>query len=131
MSSCLAWLQSIKAFLRSFGRVLGLQMALLAFVSVGLQVARASTNVKASVDFNRDIRPILGENCLRCHGPDEGARKAGVRLDVRDGALKPGKSGAVPIVAGDPAKSELLARVSSSDPDHRMPPRSTGKTLTV
>jgi hypothetical protein len=82
------------------------------------------------VDFNRDIRPLLSENCYKCHGPDDGARKAKLRFDVRAEALKPAKSGAVPIVPGSPEKSELIARVTASDPDDRMPPLKTGKTLT-
>src|ERR1043166_6205149 len=81
------------------------------------------------VDFNREVRPILTENCFKCHGPDDGARKAKLRFDIRAEALKPAKSGAVPIVAGAPDKSEMIARVTASDPDDRMPPVKSGKTL--
>src|SRR5712691_1430982 len=83
------------------------------------------------VDFNREVRPILTENCFKCHGPDDGARKAKLRFDVRSEALKPAKSGAVPIVPGAPEKSELVARITASDPDDRMPPIKSGKTLTA
>jgi mono/diheme cytochrome c family protein len=85
----------------------------------------------AHVDFNRDIRPILSENCYKCHGPDDGARKAKLRFDIRAEALKPAKSGDIPIVPGSPEKSQLVARVTASDPDDRMPPIKSGKTLTA
>src|SRR5438105_6719444 len=81
------------------------------------------------VDFNREIRPILTENCFKCHGPDPGARKAGLRFDVRAEALKPVKSGAVPIVPGAPEKSAMVARITASDSQKRMPPAQTGKKL--
>ena len=81
------------------------------------------------VDFNHDIRPILSENCYKCHGPDDGARKAKLRFDLRAEALKPAKSGRIAIVPGSPAQSELITRTTASDPDDRMPPVKTGKTL--
>ena len=83
------------------------------------------------VDFNRQIRPILAENCFKCHGPDEGARKSKLRFDMRAEALKPAKSGKIAIVPGAPEKSEMIARVTTSDEDDRMPPlKKTGKKLT-
>ena len=84
----------------------------------------------AKVDFNREIRPILTENCYKCHGPDDGARKAKLRFDLRDAALKPAKSGKTAIVPGAPEKSEMIARVTTTDDDDRMPPLKTGKKLT-
>ena len=54
------------------------------------------------VSFNRDIRPIMAETCFRCHGPDKSSRMAGMRLDLRDEALKPKRTGVAPIVPGDP-----------------------------
>ncbi len=81
------------------------------------------------VDFNRDIRPILSEDCYKCHGPDDGARKAGLRFDQRSEAVKPVKSGLVPIVPGAPEKSQMIARITSSDPNKHMPPPSSGKKL--
>src|SRR5215813_2266705 len=74
------------------------------------------------VDFNRDIRPLLSENCYKCHGPDDGARKAKLRFDIRADALKPAKSGNIAIIPGAPEKSEMIARVTNSDEDERMPP---------
>ncbi|MEK6239343.1 MAG: hypothetical protein N2C14_31885, partial [Planctomycetales bacterium] len=70
------------------------------------------------VRFNEHIRPILAETCLACHGPDAEKREADLRLDI-EGAAK--KSALVP---GDPERSELMKRVTSSDPDFRMPPDS-------
>lgn len=78
----------------------------------------------AEVRFGRDILPLLAENCFQCHGPDSKGRKAGLRLDTPEGAgkvLVPGQSGA----------SEILARITSTDPDKAMPPRKTGKKLTT
>lgn len=77
------------------------------------------------VRFNRDIRPILAENCLACHGMDGNARKAGLRLDDRESALA-----SKAVVPGDPEASELLYRVARAAPEDAMPPASTGKRLT-
>src|SRR5882724_669912 len=84
----------------------------------------------AAVDFNRDIRPIFSENCYACHGPDQNKRKAGLRLDKQEGALAELKSGNHAIVPGDISKSSLIARITTSDEDDRMPPLKTGKHLT-
>ena len=72
------------------------------------------------VRYDRDVRPILAEHCLGCHGPDAGAREADLRLDTDDGA-KPRA-----IRPGDPDASELVRRVTSADPDLRMPPPAHG-----
>src|SRR5439155_1836440 len=69
----------------------------------------------AKVDFNREIRPILSENCFKCHGQDDGARKSKLRFDLREAALKPAKSDKIAIVPGAPEKSELMVRVTTSD----------------
>jgi hypothetical protein len=71
--------------------------------------------------FNRDIRPILADRCFACHGPDSGMRKADLRLDTPEGAV------AWAIVAGDAGASEVIARVTSDDPDVRMPPPESKK----
>lgn len=90
------------------------------------------TNIVAAadpqrVDFDRDIRPILSDNCFLCHGPDEGNRKAALRLDQRNVATKAAESGDIAIVAGKPEVSELIRRVTSGDPDSLMPPPSSKK----
>jgi len=78
--------------------------------------------VEPKIEFNRDIRPILSDNCFSCHGPDAGSRKGGLRLDQRETALKGGKSGVAAIVPGQPGESELLLRARSPHDDEVMPP---------
>ena len=73
-------------------------------------------------DFTREVRPILSRHCFKCHGPDDLARKGGLRLDVRDDALRAGKSGALAIVPGDTARSEFIKRIETKDADDLMPP---------
>ena len=84
----------------------------------------------ARIDFNRDVRPILSDHCYACHGPDEGKRKAGLRLDQKESALGELKSGSKAIVPGDLAHSALVERVTSRDPDEVMPPPKEGKSPT-
>jgi hypothetical protein len=81
------------------------------------------------VDFNREIRPILAGKCFNCHGPDDKVRKAGLRLDTRDGATLELKTGHRAIVPGDVAKSELLARITSDEKSSVMPPPKAGPRL--
>jgi mono/diheme cytochrome c family protein len=86
----------------------------------------ASAGPPAKIDFNRDVRPILSNNCFACHGPDEKVRKAKLRLDTKEGAL------AASVVPGKPDASELIVRVTASPDDASiMPPAKTGKTLTA
>lgn len=74
-----------------------------------------------SVDFNREIQPILSDHCFKCHGPDEKTRKGKLRLDTKEGAFQVNSNQAV-IVRGDPGKSELYRRITTDDPDDLMPP---------
>ena len=81
-----------------------------------------------TVEFNRDVRPILADNCFACHGPDKNKRKADLRLDTQEGLLgKAGHTGVV--VPSKPDDSELLRRICSKDADERMPPAQFGKVL--
>jgi len=73
------------------------------------------------LQFNRDIRPILSEKCLRCHGPDKNARQADLRLDDEHSAYSD-RDGSRAITPGHPEKSELIRRITSNDPEERMPP---------
>ena len=83
------------------------------------------------IDFNRDIRPILSNKCLLCHGPDPDALEAGLRLDQRDSAVSELDSEAVAVVPGSPQESELIARITAEDEDYRMPPADHGAPLTA
>jgi len=82
------------------------------------------------VRFNRDIRPILSDNCYACHGPDKNARKAKLRLDTPEGAYEV-RDEIAAIVPRDLGKSALLGRINSADPDEVMPPPKTGKKLSA
>jgi hypothetical protein len=82
------------------------------------------------VDFNRDVRPILSDACFACHGPDKGRREADLRLDQQDGLFR-SLDGTTVVAAGNPAGSELLARIESEDTDVVMPPEHTGRKLTA
>ncbi len=77
------------------------------------------------ISFNRDVLPILSNNCFLCHGPDKGTRKAGMRLDIPQGALADGL-----ILPTDDQPSTLLVRIMDSNDKHRMPPAETLKKLT-
>lgn len=79
-------------------------------------------------DFSRDIRPLLARHCFKCHGPDDEAREADLRLDIERGAKK-NLGGYAAVISGDAAGSELLTRVMSDDPDLRMPPPESGRAL--
>ncbi|MEO8049264.1 MAG: DUF1553 domain-containing protein [Acidobacteriota bacterium] len=94
-----------------------------------LYLASAPFASSASVDFQRQIQPILSDNCLRCHGPDESSRMAGLRLDLKDGLFSQRPHGA-PVIPGNAPESLLYKRISDLDPRRRMPPLSAHKELT-
>ena len=83
-----------------------------------------------AVDFQRQIRPILSDNCFQCHGPDSAARQAGLRLDLRESALHARPNG-TPVVPGKSADSLLYQRISDTDASFRMPPPDSRKQLTA
>ena len=95
--------------------------------------ANSKPGTVAKLDFNRDIRPILSNNCFRCHGPDEAERGGGgahgLRLDTPDG-LREDLGGHFAVVPGKPAESHILARVLSEDASEVMPPPEAGTKLT-
>ena len=89
----------------------------------------AKSAAGAPVSYLRAIRPILSDNCYACHGPDAENREAGLRLDDRDSAFGEADSGERAIVPGDSANSELFHRITSHDPDAKMPPADSNKSL--
>ena len=97
-------------------------LLLLTFASLA---SAAEPPLPARIEFNRDVRPILSDNCFYCHGPDKGHREADLRLDLRDEALKAGA-----ITPGKIADSELVARILTEDEDDLMPPSDSHKKLT-
>jgi hypothetical protein len=114
----------MKSLVLRFGCILSVVVA----SSLGFRGnARAD---EARIAFNRDIRPILSNNCYKCHGPDAKERQAGLRLDTQEGATAALTSGERAVVPGKLAESALVARITASDPADRMPPAGSGKTLT-
>ncbi|MBM4057543.1 MAG: DUF1549 domain-containing protein, partial [Planctomycetes bacterium] len=100
-------------------------IAVLAFAACAGRVALAAEPVV----FGRDVRPVLAEKCFACHGPDVAEAKGDLRLDSRAAAVgEPGKGAIVP---GEPDQSELVRRILSTDPDDRMPPPESHKTLSA
>ena len=95
-------------------------------VGLLLTLLLTGTAVAEPLDFNRDIRPILSENCFYCHGQDGNKREADLRLDQRETAIKAGA-----IKPDDPAASELLARIHADDPDVLMPPPESNRRLSA
>ncbi|PHS02973.1 MAG: hypothetical protein COA78_19595 [Blastopirellula sp.] len=82
-----------------------------------------------AVDYSRDIRPLLSNNCYHCHGPNEQDREGGFRLDQLESTLAEADSGEHPIVPGNLEKSEIIRRIMSTDPDEMMPPPESNKSL--
>jgi hypothetical protein len=91
----------------------------------------SSENKTPPIDFARQIRPILSDNCFRCHGPDEAERKAKLRLDTREGAFAKLRGGEHALVPGKIKDSVLLQRILTEDARERMPPERTKKKLTA
>jgi hypothetical protein len=98
--------------------------------AAGMTVAGAKEAAPQTIEFNRDIRPILSDTCFHCHGPDKARRKADLRLDLEDSA-KARLEDHFAIVPGQPDKSELVHRITTTDPDDRMPPADSGRQLTA
>jgi len=96
----------------------------------GCQRGDAAVDLPETVDFNYHIRPILSNTCYVCHGPDVSTREADLRLDLREHATARREDGRRAIVPGNANRSLLISRVTSQDPEHRMPPAETNKILT-
>jgi mono/diheme cytochrome c family protein len=104
--------------LRLIGSLIPVTLCVAAWPALAAPPAAAAAAQPAKVDFNRDIRPILSDNCFTCHGPDESKRMAGLRLDVKESALAVAESG------------KLVQRVANEKPALRMPPPYSGRKLT-
>src|SRR5437879_6578161 len=92
-------------------------------LALALTAAGLSFAAERPVDFDRDVRPILSDNCFACHGPDDKRRMASLRLDTEEGVAKV-------VTAADPANSRLWIRISAADRAMRMPPPQASTTLT-
>ena len=94
-------------------------------------VISADAAPASKIEFNRDVLPILSQNCFACHGVDSASRKADLRLDRFENATAPRKDGLSPIAPGKPEKSELVRRILTTDEDDMMPPTESHKVLTA
>ncbi len=103
-----------------------------ALIISSLSISAVVLGSESPVDFNRDVRPILSDRCYGCHGPDaDKGRKAGLRLDEFAGATKELKSGERAIVPGDIAKSAMVHRMRTDDPEEIMPPPELHRPLSA
>src|SRR4051794_11603151 len=105
-------------------RVFPIPVAFLALIMGPVVVYAGAAD---AVDFGRDVLPILSDKCFRCHGPDAGTRKANLRLDTKEGALRTVEPVIVP---GNCDESELIYRITSEDDLDRMPPPKSNLSLT-
>ncbi|WP_435007697.1 PSD1 and planctomycete cytochrome C domain-containing protein [Tundrisphaera lichenicola] len=97
--------------------------------AVAASLVWSASVLAGPVDYDREIRPILAENCYACHGPDGNVRKGELRLDRKEDAFRDRPGGAA-VVPGDADSSELILRLTEADPELKMPPPKSGKTLT-
>jgi hypothetical protein len=109
----------------------GKSLLFLVLVWLSFPDAEHLTAAEHGIEFNRDILPLLSENCFSCHGPDQANREAGLRLDQRQGAFAELESGQQGIVAGSSQQSAVFLRISVTNSDRRMPPVDSGKTLSA
>ena len=126
MTPCLV---SLRRFRSVRWALIAICMCHVLFVGAALAAPAGDT-----VDFNRDVRRILSENCFKCHGPDTKAKSSGkkaLRLDERANALADLGDGRHAIVPRQPEQSELVRRITTADLDDKMPPPDSGKTLTT
>ncbi|MCO6047076.1 PSD1 and planctomycete cytochrome C domain-containing protein [Aeoliella sp. ICT_H6.2] len=108
-----------------------LRRPILVTIATGLLlVAGEGVCAETTIDFNRDVRPILSTHCFHCHGPDAESRAADLRLDLEEHA-KSEELGTPAIVAGQPDESELVRRIETADDGERMPPSDAGKQLSA
>jgi hypothetical protein len=112
-------------------RLVSLLLAAMLAAKVGLVCSAPVEQPSGSrISFNRDIRPILSDNCFQCHGPDRNQRKAKLRLDTGEGAFEERSNHRV-LTPGKPDASELFRRITSADPAEQMPPPKKGRLLSA
>ena len=114
---------------RSLKRSCCVAVLLVSAPLLGMRTAPAAD--ERPVDYRREIRPILSNNCYQCHGPDDRQRQGDLRLDVEQAAKQKRESSGPAIVPGDPDASLLIQRVTAEDELLRMPPPDSGKKLTA
>src|SRR3954464_10919537 len=107
-------------------RSLSLLIVIMFVTAFAESCAEPGQSEKPPLDLNRDIRPILAENCFYCHGQDPNKREADLRLDLRDAALK-----SEAFVPGDAAKSTLVEGINSTHPETQMPPAKSNRPLSA
>src|SRR3954453_17797864 len=118
---------SVSSFFMRVLRKKSQQFAAVLAVVVGCASTRAG-DTTSPLNFTRDVRPILANNCFQCHGPDKASRKTDLRLDVREDAGK--IHGAETVLdTKNVADSEIIRRITSTDSDEHMPPTDSGKAL--
>jgi hypothetical protein len=100
-----------------------------ATTSCGQPSAPPIAGVPDRVDFNFHVKPLLSDRCFKCHGPDDRQRKGGLRLDIQASALATLESGHRAVVPGSTSKSELVRRITSTDPKVMMPAPDSHLTL--
>jgi len=116
--------------LRGSSGMMNQMLSCMSLLRLTIPLVLTATSLNAApVDYARDVRPILSQHCFKCHGPDDAARKGGLRLDVRASALIAPSSGNIPIVPGKPNESELVKRILQDDDSLLMPPPATKKPL--
>ncbi len=104
------------------------------FVALATAVPATAADPSPSaeaIDYDRQVRPILSKHCYACHGPDAAQLEADLRLDQKQTALAELSSGKRAIVPGDPAASQLIARITTDDAAERMPPAEDGEPLSA
>ncbi|HEX4227701.1 MAG TPA: DUF1553 domain-containing protein [Bryobacteraceae bacterium] len=113
------------------GSIRGISFGVLLIAIIGSEPGEAADSPSQPlVNFQRQVRPILSENCFLCHGPDKGTRMADVRLDIREGAFAKRKDGVI-VVPGKPDDSLMIKRIMSTNPGYRMPPTFSHRSLTA
>src|SRR6185503_16378297 len=91
--------------------------------------AALAPGAESKIGFNREVRPILSDNCFACHGPDNNKRKAGLRLDTKEGLFEKTSKHEPAVVPGKLKESELWSRITTTNLDDRMPPEESHKEL--